>query len=153
MKIRLEHLKWFISILLLLMLLSLLCGCKTTKYIPVTITEYKDRYIHKTDTFVHTDSVWLHDSVSVLIKGDTVYNERWHYKDRYKYIYKNKTDTLVVKDSVPYKVYVEIDKAKKSTAKHGAMATWKKILLVIPIAAIAVFFTVLFIRKKWIWKK
>ena len=35
---------------------TVLLGCKTTKYVPVTMTEYRDRYIHQTDSFVKTDS-------------------------------------------------------------------------------------------------
>ena len=48
----------------------------------------------------------MHDSVSVYIIGDTVFKDKYHlqYKDRYIVI--NKSDTLIVRDSIPYKVDV-----------------------------------------------
>lgn len=87
------------------LVLSFFCRCTTTKYVPMV--QYKEKTVLKTDSFLKTDSVWLHDSVFVRQKGDTVLTDRWHYRDRYKYIYKNSTDTLFVRDSIPYEVVVE----------------------------------------------
>ena len=85
-----------------MLILSMFCRCTTTKYIPVT--EYRDRVVVKTDSFMNTDSVYIHDSVSVYIRGDTVFKDKFRlqYKDRY--IARNRSDTLVVRDSIPYKV-------------------------------------------------
>ena len=87
-----------------MLIISMFCRCTTTKYVPVT--EYKDRVVVKTDSLLKTDSVYVHDSVSVYIRGDTVFNDKYHlqYKDRY--IVRNKSDTLIVRDSIPYKVEV-----------------------------------------------
>lgn len=98
---------------------TVLLGCKTTKYVPVTMTEYRDRYIHQTDSFVKTDSVWVHDSVSVVVRGDTIFNDRWHYKLKDRIVYKSKTDTIRVKDSVPYKVEVPVEKVVYKEKKTG----------------------------------
>ena len=78
------------------------------KYVPVT--EYRDRYVSKTDSFIKTDSVYLHDSVSVFSEGDTVYIAKTRYKDRFKIVYHTKTDTVAVHDSIPYPVKVEVEK-------------------------------------------
>ena len=88
-----------------MLILSMFCRCTTTKYVPVT--EYKDRVVVKTDSLLKTDSIYVHDSVSVYIRGDTVFKDKYHlqYKDRY--IVRNKSDTLIVRDSIPYKVVVE----------------------------------------------
>lgn len=65
-------------------IITLLAGCKTTKYVPVerVRTEYKDRVVavHDTvrDSVLILNDVYRHDSVSVRMKGDTVYVERWH---------------------------------------------------------------------------
>ena len=75
-------------------------GCTTTKYVPV---EH-----HTTDTVYQSklqrDSVWLHDSIHVSEKGDTVRIERWRtkYVEREKHdtIYQSKTDSI----PVPYPV-------------------------------------------------
>lgn len=100
-----DVIKFLIVLGIGMMILSMFCRCTTTKVVPVT--EYRDRYINKADTFMLTNSVWLHDSVSVLVKGDTIYTDRWRYKDRYKFVYKNTTDTMVVRDSIPYPVTIE----------------------------------------------
>ena len=94
-----------ITIAVAMLILSMFCRCTTTKYVPVT--EYRDRVVVKTDSLLKTDSVYVHDSVSFYIIGDTVFKYKYHiqYKDRY--ILRNKSDTLIVRDSIPYKVIVE----------------------------------------------
>ena len=93
-----------IVIAVAMLILSMFCRCTTTKYVPVT--EYRDRVVVKMDSLLKTDSVYVHDSVSVYIRGDTVFKDNYHlqYKDRY--IVRNKSDTLIVRDSIPYKVEV-----------------------------------------------
>lgn len=93
---------------MLSVMLVTLTGCRSVKYIPVT--EYMDRYVSKTDSFIKTDSVYLHDSVSVFAKGDTVYIAKIRFKDRFKIVYRTKTDTVEVHDSIPYPVKVEVEK-------------------------------------------
>lgn len=104
-------LQWLTLSMLAVMLVTL-TGCRSVKYIPVT--EYRDRYVSKTDSFIKTDSVYLHDSVSVFTKGDTVYIAKIHFKDRFKIIYHTKTDTVSVHDSIPYPVKVEVEKRQSA---------------------------------------
>lgn len=103
-----------IAIAVAMLILSMFCRCTTTKYVPVT--EYKDRVVVKTDSLLKTDSVYVHDSVSVYIRGDTVFKDKYHlqYKDRY--IVRSKSDTLIVRDSVPYKVVIENQLSKTDRA-------------------------------------
>ena len=85
-------------------------GCTTTHYVPV---EH-----HTTDTVyqskIQRDSVWLHDSIHVSEKGDTIRIEKWHTK----YVEREVHDTLYQarRDSVPvpYEVIKEVP-AKLST--------------------------------------
>lgn len=111
-------LQWLTLAMLAVMLVTL-TGCRSVKYIPVT--EYRDRYVSKTDSFIKTDSVYLHDSVSVFAKGDTVYIAKIHFKDRFKIIYHTKTDTVAVHDSIPYPVNVEVEKRQSAIDK---VFTW-----------------------------
>lgn len=104
-------LQWLTLAMMSVMLVTL-TGCRSVKYIPVT--EYMDRYVSKTDSFIKTDSVYLHDSVSVFAKGDTVYIAKIHFKDRFKIIYHTKTDTVSVHDSIPYPVKVEVEKRQSA---------------------------------------
>lgn len=94
--------------------LSFFCRCTATKYVPVA--EYRDRIVNKTDSFLKTDSVYVRDSVSVYIRGDTVFKDKFRlqYKDRY--IVRNKSDTLVVRDSIPYRVNIEKQLSKTDRA-------------------------------------
>lgn len=115
--------KVVIAIAVAMLILSMFCRCTTTKYVPVT--EYKDRVIVKTDSLLKTDSIYVHDSVSVYIRGDTVFKDKYHlqYKDRY--IVRNKSDTLIVLDSIPYKVVVEktLSKTDKAFLNIGKIAS------------------------------
>ena len=104
---------------MLALMLVTLEGCRSVKYIPVT--EYRDRYVSKTDSFIKTDSVYLHDSVTVFAKGETVYISKTRFKDRLKYIYNAKTDTIAVHDSIPYHVKVEVEKRQSALDK---VFTW-----------------------------
>lgn len=99
-----DWLRWLVITAFACLALSLFCRCATTKYVPMV--EYKEKVVSKTDTLLQTDSVWIHDSIMVELRGDTVIKDRWHYRNRYKYIYKNGKDTLLVRDSIPYKVEV-----------------------------------------------
>ena len=112
-----------ISIAVAMLILSMFCRCTNTKYVP--ITEYKDRVVVKTDSLLKTDSVYVHDSVSVYIRGDTVFKDKYHihYKDRY--IVRNKSDTLIVRDSIPYKVEVskQLSKTERYFLKIGKIAS------------------------------
>ena len=85
----------------------LMCSCKTIEYVPVVQHEVHHDSIYFTQ--VQKDSVWLHDSILVKDRGDTVLVEKWHTK----YIEKLRIDTTYIAkvDSipVPYEVtkYVE----------------------------------------------
>ncbi|MFT0655865.1 hypothetical protein ACMSD4_26560 [Bacteroides thetaiotaomicron] len=61
-------------------------------------TEYKTR------DSVRYDSIYKHDSIFYLIKGDTVY--KYVKQVEYKYLFINRTDTILKTDSiqVPYPV-------------------------------------------------
>ena len=79
-----DRLKRAIYGLIACVIISILCGCRSTRYVPVerVRTEYKDRVVavHDTvrDSVLMLNYVYRHDSVSVLSRGDTVYVERWH---------------------------------------------------------------------------
>lgn len=101
---------FFIFTLLTIAMMLMLSSCKT-KY--VTVPEYHTQYVVKGDTLWMRDSILIHDSASVEIVGDTVRTFKFLYKDRYKYIYRNKVDTTIVRDSVPYAVPVKETKVKE----------------------------------------
>ena len=99
------------KLLLLIFVVVLASACTTTRYVEVPV-------VH-TDTLrenrIERDSVWLHDSIHVKEKGDTVWFEKWHvnYKEKIVHdtIYQSRTDSV----AKPYPVYVEKEVAKKLT--------------------------------------
>ena len=74
----------------------LLTSCTTTKVVEVERVKTDTTYITKWQR----DSVWLHDSIHVTERGDTVRIERWHtkWRDRLRVdtIYRAKTDSIPV---------------------------------------------------------
>lgn len=87
---------------LLIASLLLLFGCSSTKYVEVPVETVRTEYINQ----LKRDSVYIHDSINVLIKGDTI------YKTTTKYIYKyvHSKDTLLIRDTIPKIVTKEITK-------------------------------------------
>lgn len=100
-----KYATWSIVAIVFLLLVGLLCGCTTTKY--VEVEKVKTDTIYKSK--VQKDSIWLHDSVYVSEKGDTIRIEKWHTKFIEKLItdtvYQHKIDSIPV--PYPKEVYVE----------------------------------------------
>lgn len=85
------------KILFLLFITLLLGSCKVKeKIVEVPIPQIKTeiKYIDK----VKYDSIYLKDSVYIIQKGDTVYNNKVAYRYKYKYLKDtitiNKADTI-----------------------------------------------------------
>ena len=86
------------KILFLLFMTLLLGSCKVKeKIVEVPIPQIKTeiKYIDK----VKYDSIYLKDSVYIIQKGDTIYNNKVAYRYKYKYlkdtIIVNETDTII----------------------------------------------------------
>ena len=86
--------KFLIIWLAFLIAISLLASCKQVEYVTVEKVRTDTTYITKWQK----DSVWLHDSIHVKEKGDTVMIERWHtqWRDRLRVdtIYRATHDTI-----------------------------------------------------------
>lgn len=83
-----------IAFLMGLIICALLSSCSTTKVVEVEKVRTDTTYITKWQR----DSIWLHDSIHVKEKGDTVMIERWHtqWRDRLRVdtIYQATHDTI-----------------------------------------------------------
>ena len=92
---------WGFWLFIILLAVGWLTSCTTTERV-VTVEKVK------TDTTYITkhqrDSVWLHDSIRVSEKGDTIRIEKWHTKyierEVHDTLYRAKHDTI----PVPYPV-------------------------------------------------
>lgn len=101
----------FEMLVAVVMLAIMICSCRSVEYVPVVE--------HKTDTVLwystRHDSIWLHDSIHVTERDDTVRIERWHTK----YVEKVTHDTIYrsSRDSipVPYEVTKYVEKKLTKT--------------------------------------
>ena len=127
-------------------IITLLTGCKTTRYVPVETvrTEYKDRVrtVHDTvrDSVLRLNDVYKHDSMAVMMRGDTVFVDRWHTLRLIKWEQATHMSNTVAGDSasavradsvrVPYPVERKLTKWEKTKMDFGTAA--------IVIAALAI---------------
>lgn len=115
-----------IGLLWMLTLLSL-AGCSPVRYVPIETvrTEYRMR-----DSVRH-DSIHVIDSVTMMQKGDTVYKEK--YKYMYKYLFLNRTDTVISRDTVqvPYPVEKELTRWQSVKIEFGGAAIGALLALVV----------------------
>ena len=102
----------------IVVIIMMMCSCKSIEYVPVIEKEVHHDSIYFTK--VQRDSVWLHDSISVKEKGDTIRIEKWHTKyierEVHDTIYQAKRDSI----PVPYEVIKEVP-AKLSKTQKGLM--------------------------------
>lgn len=111
--------------IILLMLAICLTSCRSIKYVPVETvkTEYKTR------DSIRFDSIYEHDSIFLFVKGDTVYKEKYRYK--YRYLTINKTDTVMLTDSVqiPYPVEKRLTRWQQMKIELGGWAVGVIVIL------------------------
>ena len=115
----------------LLMLLIFLSSCTTTKVVTVEKVKTDTTYITKHQR----DSIWLHDSIHVTERGDTVLIHEWHTKYRERIVhdtlYRAKTDSI----PVPYEVIKEVPRQKtwleRAVVCAGIIAIMILILIVV----------------------
>ena len=129
--------------LAVLIVISLLCGCKTVKYVPVETVRTDSVYV---DRFTR-DSVYLRDSVFVnrWMQGDTLYVDkvvtRYKYRDRWRY----DTVAVVRTDSVrvPYPVEKEL-----SWWEETRMHSFPILVAIVAVLAFIIAWLVKKLRKK-----
>ena len=119
------------KLLFFAILAAVLAGCKQTEYVTVEKVRTDTTYITK----LQRDSVWLHDSIMVSEKGDTIRIEKWHTK----YVERIRHDTLyqATHDTIPqpYPVtqYVEkpLSKIQKAFIGIGILSLMVVIIFVV----------------------
>ena len=114
--------KLTLKTLFLLLFLTTIISCTTTKIVEVPVETIKTEYIEQ----VKYDSIYSKDSIYIIQKGDTVYNNKVQYLYKYKYL----RDTINITDTVPKIVTI------KDVQYINQLYTWQKILIVIGIGVI-----------------
>ena len=108
--------------LFLLLFLTTIISCTTTKIIEVPVETIKTEYIEQ----VKYDSIYSKDSIYIMQKGDTIYNNKVQYLYKYKYL----RDTINITDTIPKIITVE------KVQYINQLYTWQKFLIVIGIGFI-----------------
>ena len=105
---------WGFWLFIALLIVGWLTSCTTTRVVTVEKVKTDTTYITKQQR----DSIWLHDSIHVTERGDTIRIERWHTKyierEVHDTLYRAKTDSI----PVPYEVIKEVPR-QKSWFEHS----------------------------------
>ena len=109
-----------LKILFFLLFLTIVISCKTTtKVVEIPVETIKTEYIEQ----IKYDSIYHKDSIYIMQKGDTIYNNKVQYLYKYKYL----RDTINIIDTIPTIVTV------KDTQYINKLYTWQKLLMTVGI--------------------
>lgn len=109
--------------LFFLLFLTTIISCKTTtKIVEVPVETIKTEYIEQ----IKYDSIYSKDSIYIIQKGDTIYNNKVQYLYKYKYL----RDTINITDTIPKIITI------KDTQYINQLYTWQKLLMVIGVVLI-----------------
>ena len=112
-----------LKILFFLLFLTIVISCKTTtKVVEIPVETIKTEYVEQ----IKYDSIYYKDSIYIMQKGDTIYNNKVQYLYKYKYL----RDTINITDTIPKIITVE------KVQYINQLYTWQKFLIVIGIGFI-----------------
>lgn len=121
---------------MVLFAVTALTSCTTTKVVTVEKVRNDTTIITKWQK----DSVWLHDSVTVREKGDTMLIEKWHTK--FVESIKHDTTYVVKHDTIPQPYPVE----KKVPAE---LSWWQRLRIILGNFVIL---AIIAIAGYWVWR-
>ena len=127
-----------LKILFFLLFLTIVISCKTTtKVVEIPVETIKTEYIEQ----IKYDSIYHKDSIYIMQKGDTIYNNKVQYLYKYKYL----RDTINITDTIPKIITVE------KVQYINQLYTWQKFLIVIGIGFILYWIVrlVIYIKNKF----
>lgn len=134
-----ERMKGLFLGIMICVIISILSGCKSTKYIPLetvrTDSIYVDRY--------QRDSIYQRDSVFVnrWIAGDTIYQDKVVWKYVYRDMVKYDTVATLRSDTinVPYPVECKLSKWEQLKLNVGGWAISIIIIIVLIVMGCMVY--------------
>lgn len=116
-----------IKAILIILLMSAIWSCRTTKYVPVEVIKSDTTYINK----VQRDSIYQLDSVYILDRGDTVLITKTKYLYRDKLVrdtvYRSRVDSV----QVPYPVEKQLTRWQQLQLDIGGWAMGSFIVMII----------------------
>lgn len=139
--IDMDRLKGAIWGLIACAIITLLAGCRTTKYVPLenVRTEYKDRVVtvHDTmrDSVLRHNDVYRHDSMAMSMRGDTVFVDRWHTLRLIKWEKATHMSNTVAGDSASS---VRVDSVRVPYPVERKLTKWERVKMDFGTAAIVI---------------
>lgn len=130
--------RMILKMLFFLLFLTIVISCKTTtKVVEIPVETIKTEYIEQ----VKYDSIYHKDSIYIMQKGDTIYNNKVQYLYKYKYL----RDTINITDTIPTIVTV------KDTQYINKLYTWQKLLITVGIGFVLYWIVrlVIYIKSKF----
>lgn len=122
--------------ILIILLASAICSCRSVEYIPRETIKHDTTYINK----LIKDSIYIKDSVYIHSKNDTVFVEKY----KYQYIDKVVRDTsYIVKSdtiSVPYPVEKRLTRWQQLKLDIGGISIGIIIITILVVVGRAVYF-------------
>ncbi len=120
-------------------------SCTSTRI--VTVPEYHEVFVHRQDTTSLRDSIFVHDSICIVQRGDTVFIEKYNivYRDRWRD--RLRVDSFIQRDTITVVKEVEKPPNRWQLVKQrlGSTLLWM-------VAAAAIFFLIRIIINKWkVW--
>lgn len=112
-------------------IIAVLClfSCRSVKYVPVETVKTEKEYIDR----LRRDSMYVHDSIFIFMKGDTLFRDRWHtvYKDRYfrDTVFFGQRDSI----QVPYPVEKPLSKWQNVKLQAGGFALSAIVIFVLMV--------------------
>lgn len=129
-------------VLVILGLLALVvCGCRGSKVVTVEVPKIEKEYVVSVDTVHQFDSVWVYNDRR--IERDTVFITK--VNEKFRYIYKTRTDTLLRTDTVTIVNTEQIKALVKENDKLKAVGYFYRylgmsLLVIIGMMGIYIFF-------------
>lgn len=120
-----------------------LCSCGSTRIVTLDVPRVEKEYITSTDTVHQFDSVYVFNDKRVV--KDTVYISK--VNEKFRYIYKTRTDTLLRTDTVTIVNTEQIKALVKENDKLKAVGYFYRRLGLYLIGIIAVMGVYIFFKK------
>ena len=136
-----DRLKGAIWGLIACAIITMLAGCRTTKYVPVenVRTEYRDKVVtvHDTvrDSVLRHNDVYRHDSMTMMMRGDTVFVDRWHTLRLIKWEKATHMSNTVAGDSASS---VRVDSVRVPYPVERKLTKWERVKMDFGTAAIVI---------------
>ena len=123
-----------ISLVILGLLALMVCSCRGTRVITIDVPKIEKEYVASVDTVHQFDSVWVFNEK--YAQKDTIYITK--VNERYKYLYKVRTDTLLKTDTITIVNKEQIKAlAKENDALKATMNFYRRLgLCLIGIIAV-----------------